>query len=97
MQHKSPINPDTLKVGDVISKWARYSSRTTLGNGVDHFEVRRHLIIEVGHSHVSTVVLLWKHNPADAEAMSNSAINPGSIYNIPTRTIRGVLNWRMSE
>ena len=97
MQHKSPIpiNPDTLKVGDVISKWARYSSRTTLGSGTDHFEVRRHLIIEVvPHSHVETVVLLWKHNPADAEGYD---INPGSSKVIPMSAIRGVLNWRMSE
>ena len=92
MQHKSPIpiNPDTLKVGDIISKWARYSSRTTLGSGTDHFEVRRHLIIEVvPHSHVETVVLLWKGVRPD--------INPGSNKVIPMSAIRGVLNWRMSE
>jgi len=91
VEYESPIKPDTLKVGDIISKWGRYSSRTTLGSGSGHFELRRHLIIEVSHSYVSTVVLLWKRLPHEA------VVNPGSITTIPTATIRGVLNWRIER
>ena len=91
MQFKSPIKPDTLKVGDIISKWGRYSSRTTLGSGSGHFERRRHLIIGLSDYHVSTVGLLWKPLPGE------TIINPGSNYDIPTATIRGVLNWRIAK
>ena len=91
MERESTINPDTLKVGDVISKWARYSNRVTLGEGTSHFERQRHLIIGVSHSYISTVVLFWKPIPM------GFAVTPGSNYDIPTASIRGVLNWRMSD
>tara|TARA_R110000823_G_scaffold288690_3_gene406852 strand:- start:158 stop:439 length:282 start_codon:yes stop_codon:yes gene_type:complete len=93
VEHRSPINTDTLKVGDIISKWAKYSNRATLGEGTDDFEFRRHLIIEVvPHSHVETIVLFWKYNPN-----TGYSENPGSSKVIPMSAISGALTWRISE
>lgn len=91
MERESTINPDTLKAGDIISKWERWSSRQSLGRAPSHFERRRHLIIGVSHSYISTVVLLWR------DSLGETMINPGSNYDIPTASIRGVLNWRIAR
>lgn len=51
------ITDETLKVGDIISQWARFSSRETLGSGTDYMELQRHIIIEVFDNGVKTSIL----------------------------------------
>jgi len=57
MHFESAINTDTLKVGDIISQWARLTPRETLGTGCGFVEFSRHIIIEKFDNGVKTSVL----------------------------------------
>jgi len=57
MHFKSKINAHTLKVGDIISQWARLTSRETLGAGTDYMELQRHIIIQRLDNGVKTSIL----------------------------------------
>jgi len=59
MHFESKINTDTLKVGDIISQWARLTSRETLGAGTDYMELQRHIIIERFDNGVKTSILYF--------------------------------------
>lgn len=59
MHFKSKINTDSLKVGDIISQWARLTSRETLGSGTDYMELQRHIIIQRFDNGVKTSILYF--------------------------------------
>jgi hypothetical protein len=92
MELESALNPDTLKAGDIISKWERWSSRSTLGNSSPHFEAQRHIIIEVTESAVYTVLIF-----SSSKCYSNRGYNPGCKYTIERWYFKGGAKWTIAE
>ena len=80
------INTDTLKVGDIISKWTFYSSsnqRQMFEQSI--FELQRHIIVGFSDKAVLTVVIFMKEcfgnprnqRPGSSSFISKAAINAG--------------------
>ena len=92
MELESALNPDTLKVGDIISKWERWSARSTLGNSSPHFEVQRHIIIEVGDSTVETHLIF-----ASPKCFSNRGYNPGCNFIIDRSQFNRGSKWTIRK
>ncbi len=59
MQLRGRITDESLKVGDIISQWARLTSRQSLGAPTDYMELQRHIVIEVFDNGVKTSVLYY--------------------------------------
>jgi len=91
MEKEPRINTDTLKVGDIISKWTFYSSsnqRQMFEPNI--FELQRHIIVGFSDKAVLTVVIFAKEcfgNPRD--------LKPGSSLSINKAAINVGLQWRM--
>jgi len=84
MELESTFNPDTLKVGDIISKWSRLTPRETLGTGCGFVEFSRHIIIEKFNNGVKTSVLYLANNtkgsnsgPGEQAFLSFSSLKAG--------------------
>jgi len=84
MELESTFNPDTLKVGDIISQWSRLTPRETLGTGCGFVEFSRHIIIEKFNNGVKTSVLYLANNtrgstegPGEQAFLSFSSLRVG--------------------
>jgi len=84
MELESALNTDTLKVGDIISQWARLTPRETLGTGHGFVEFSRHIIIEKLNNGVKTSVLYlrWRRKgttegPGEQAFLSFSSLKAG--------------------
>lgn len=95
-------DPDTLKVGDIISRWANNWSgiaRKSLGTQLDGFpdgghELQRLLIVEIEDNTIKTSVLYSRDEPLTSPGFR---VSPGSSYSLTKSQIRGYWIWSRWE